>query len=141
MKTGLTLIALATSLTLGACASASAKPAHYHTQYAHAGSGQWVLNPNRCPDLVEDRRDRRESRRDEAIDWSARDVREDIRDRRESRRDEAVTICPASAWEWRGPAYKAHYHAPRPKKIKVYYNHGHRHHYHHRRGKRVTIRW
>jgi hypothetical protein len=48
-----------------------------------------------CFDRVEDRADRRESRRDERVDHSRRDVREDRRDRRESRRDEAVDHCPA----------------------------------------------
>lgn len=48
-----------------------------------------------CFDRVEDRADRRESRRDERIDYSRRDVREDQRDRRESRRDEAVDHCRA----------------------------------------------
>lgn len=48
-----------------------------------------------CYDRIEDRADRRESRRDERVDHSRRDVRGDRRDRRESRRDEAVDYCPA----------------------------------------------
>lgn len=57
-----------------------------------------VFAPARCPDLVEDRLDRRESRRDERIDWSRRDVREDRADRRESRRDRQVAVCPAASF-------------------------------------------
>ncbi len=72
---------------------------------ANAGpwSGQWAFKPSRCPDLVEDRRDRRESRRDERVNRGFLDRVEDRLDRRESRRDEKVTTCPASAWVWQGP--------------------------------------
>jgi hypothetical protein len=56
------------------------------------------LNPAQCPDLREDRRDAKESRRDERIDWSRRDVREDRLDRKESRRDRAVVVCPRAAY-------------------------------------------
>ena len=65
---------------------------------APAFAGEWRLDPRRCPDLREDRRDARESRRDERYDYSRRDVREDRYDRRESRRDRAVTVCPRSAF-------------------------------------------
>lgn len=105
MKTLLATTLVALSLT--ACASANA-----HTP---ARKGHWVLNLNKCPDLVEDRRDRRESRRDEAYDRGPRDVIEDWVDRKESRRDEAVTNCPASAWEWRGPKYRKNLHPRRPR--------------------------
>lgn len=53
-----------------------------------AAYGEWRLDPRRCPDLREDRRDRR-------VTTSRRDLRED-------RRDERVTRCPASAWVWTG---------------------------------------
>lgn len=56
------------------------------------------LDARQCPDIREDRRDARESRRDERIDWSRADVREDRADRRESRRDRAVTVCPRRAY-------------------------------------------
>ncbi len=62
----------------------AALPAEAHRHRAHP-----------CYDRVEDRLDRRESRYDERVDYSRRDVREDRRDRRESRRDEAVDYCPA----------------------------------------------
>lgn len=69
-------------------------------QSAAAQDGAWVLNPRKCPDLIEDRIDRRESIIDERFDRNRRDVLEDIRDRRESRRDRAVTICPRRAFTW-----------------------------------------
>lgn len=49
-----------------------------------AEAGEWRLDPSRCPDLREDRRDAR-------VTWSKRDAREDRRDRR-------VINCPARAW-------------------------------------------
>jgi len=136
MTSKTTLFALTIGLTMGlsACSTASAHSAHNE-------SGYWKLNPYKCPDLVEDWRDRRESRIDEAYDRGPRDVAEDIRDRRESRRDEAHTWCPASAWEWYGPAYKTHFHAPRPKYAKIYYN-SHKKHYYRKHGhKHVKVRW
>lgn len=66
------------SLTLAAMPADAHRRAHYP-----------------CWDRIEDRADRAESRRDERVDYSRRDVREDRRDRRESRRDEAVDHCPA----------------------------------------------
>lgn len=63
-----------------------------------AFAGEWRLDPRRCPDLVEDRYDRAENRRDERYDYSRRDVREDRADRREDRRDRSVTVCPRSAF-------------------------------------------
>lgn len=65
---------------------------------APAFAGDWRLDASRCPDLREDRRDARESRRDERYDYSRRDIREDRHDRRESRRDRAITVCPRSAF-------------------------------------------
>lgn len=51
-----------------------------------ASAGTWQLNPNKCPDLIEDRIDRR-------VTVSRADLREDIRDAR-------VVNCPASAWHY-----------------------------------------
>ncbi|MEM9705309.1 MAG: hypothetical protein AAF850_04440 [Pseudomonadota bacterium] len=67
-----------------------------------AQAGQWRLNPALCPDLVEDRLDRQESRRDRRVNRGPLDRIEDRIDRRESRRDERVTRCPRSAWVWSG---------------------------------------
>lgn len=89
-------------------------------------AGGWRLDPARCPDLVEDRLDRRESRRDERYDFGPRDRAEDARDRRESRRDERVTVCPASAWVWDGPR---RYRTARPVAAPVYYDWGQRRYY------------
>ncbi len=100
--------AAATLVTIAGCASAPA---------AHAG--QWRLEPSRCPDLVEDVRDRRESRRDERYTHGPLDRLEDRLDRRESRRDERVTVCPASAWVWDGPR---RYRTVRPAAVAVYYD-------------------
>ncbi|MEL6360514.1 MAG: hypothetical protein AAFR21_05470 [Pseudomonadota bacterium] len=75
-----------------------------------AFAGQWRVNPNKCPDLIEDRIDRRESRRDERHDYSRLDVVEDRLDRREDRRDRSVTVCPQSAFYYvpsRGEARRA----------------------------------
>jgi hypothetical protein len=132
------LATLVGALSLAGCASAHAQPAYTHNYHAN---GNWVLNPAKCPDLVEDWRDRRESRRDEAYDHNLRDVIEDWEDRRESRRDEAVTRCPASAWEWHGVKYRKHYHAPRPRRVHVYY-HPHKRVYYRKHGhKRIVVRF
>jgi hypothetical protein len=131
MKTA--ILAIVTAVGLSACAS------HAHA-HPHGGSGKWVLNPNKCPDLVEDRLDRLESRIDERYDRNRRDVREDRRDRRESRRDEAVTRCPASAWEWRGPRYVKGRYAPRPTAVAIYYDARGRNYYYGRKN-RVVIRF
>jgi len=100
-----------------------------------AYAGEWRLNPARCPDLVEDVRDRRESRRDERYDRGPIDRLEDRADRRESRRDERVTICPASAWEWRGRGARV----ARPAAAAIYYDARDRHYYRHGRD-RVRVR-
>lgn len=71
------------------------------SQSAAAQEGGRVLDPRKCPGLIEDRIDRRESLIDERFDRGPRDVREDIRDRRESRRDRAAAVCPRRAFEWR----------------------------------------
>lgn len=99
-------------VTLAGCASAS-------DSYAGQGAGAWRFDPARCPDLVEDIRDRRESRRDERYDHGRLDRLEDRLDRRESRRDERITICPKSAWVWDGPRQ---YRAARPAAVTVYYD-------------------
>ncbi len=125
-------LTLATCMSLSACAStpAYAKP-----------PGQWVLNPNKCPDLVEDRRQRRAMRRDEAYDRGPVDVIEDWVERKEARRDEAVTRCPARAWEWHGPRYRAHYHPPRPKTVNIYYHPKKRTYYRHSGHRRIVIKF
>ena len=81
--------------------------------------GAWRLDAARCPDLVEDRRDRRESRRDERVNNGRLDRLEDRADRRESRRDERVTVCPRSAWVWTGAERNR---TKRPAAVKVYYD-------------------
>ena len=53
---------------------------------AVAEAGEWRLNPAACPDLREDRIDRRQT-------TSRRDLREDFRDMRQIQ-------CPASAWTY-----------------------------------------
>lgn len=78
MKLSLAIKAVALA-GLTACASQTA-PAHAAPVYG------WQFNPRLCPDLVEDRLDRR-------VTLSRRDLREDIRD---SRR----VNCPASAWTY-----------------------------------------
>ncbi len=104
--------AAAAIVTIVGCASA---PAAHSGQ----GAGVWRFEPSRCPDLVEDVRDRRESRRDERYDRGPLDRLEDRLDRRESRRDERVTVCPASAWVWDGPR---RYRSARPAAAAVYYD-------------------
>lgn len=67
---------------------------------AQAFAGEWRLNARACPDLVEDRYDRIEDRRDARYNTGRRDRIEDRYDRRENRRDEAITICPIRAFEY-----------------------------------------
>ena len=52
-----------------------------------ANAAGWALNAARCPDLVEDRLDRRESRIDRRVTLGPLDRIEDRIDRRESRRE------------------------------------------------------
>ncbi|MEO0398311.1 MAG: hypothetical protein AAF224_02685 [Pseudomonadota bacterium] len=102
-----------------------------------ANAANWRLDPARCPDLVEDRLDRRESRRDERVDRGPRDRAEDRRDRRESRRDERVTVCPASAWVRDGPRSRR---TARPARAVVYYDGPGRRYYRYGPNKnRVTV--
>ncbi len=70
-----TLKTAALALCAVACATAAAPPAY---------SGEWRLDPRRCPDIVEDRLDR-------LVVTGRADLREDRRDMRR-------TVCPASAW-------------------------------------------
>lgn len=109
-------------LFITACASANAGHARPVKVVKAAGPGHWVLNPNKCPDLLEDRAERHAMRRDEAVYRGPRDAAEDRAQRRAQRRDEAVTNCPARAWEWHGPAYRAKIHPARPATAKVFYN-------------------
>ncbi|GLK53741.1 MAG: hypothetical protein CMH94_07165 [Oceanicaulis sp.] len=67
-----------------------------------AGAAQadtWVLNAAACPDLREDRRDRRHYD-------GRRDRREDFRDRR-------VIDCPPRAWRYEAGRWDRHYGHPR----------------------------
>ncbi|HHI88443.1 MAG TPA: hypothetical protein ENK01_00685 [Hellea balneolensis] len=113
------VLALMGTVLIGGCANtAHARPPE---------RGYWRLNPHKCPDLMEDYRERQAMRRDEAVYRGPVDVLEDRLQRREARRDEAVTQCPASAWEWVGPRPRAYW-RPRPASVKIYYN-PHRHHY------------
>ncbi|MCI5043759.1 MAG: hypothetical protein MRY72_03595 [Aquisalinus sp.] len=130
MKYGFLSIAMVTA-TLAACST----PANA----AGRAQGQWALDASRCPDLIEDRLDRRESRRDEAFDRNRRDVIEDRIDRRESRRDEMVTRCPASAWVWQGPAWRHGVHPVRPAAVRVYYNSKARNYYRYSNKKRRVV--
>jgi hypothetical protein len=91
---------------------------------AHAG--EWRVNPAKCPDLREDRQDRRHN-----DGW---------RDRREDRRDERVINCPARAWYYvpsRGER-RGYYSSPRPRDIFVD-RRGERY-YRDNRGVRLTLR-
>jgi hypothetical protein len=116
---------------LGACTTTPA--------YAHPNNGNWVLNPNKCPDLVEDRRQRKAARYDEAYTYSRRDKYEDWVERKNMRRDEAVTNCPASAWEWQGSPYRVGHHVKRPVAVNIFYQ-PHKHHYYRRNGKKkITV--
>ena len=133
------LFSIAFIVGLSACSSANAGPVYHSPQLA--SGGYWQLNPNKCPDLVEDRRDRRESRRDERYDYSRSDVREDRRDRAESRRDLTITNCPRSAWDWHGARYNARHHAPRPVDVKIYYDPDERNYYYRSGKRRVHVRW
>lgn len=90
-----------------------------------AVAGEWRLDASRCPDLVEDVRDRHESRRDERYDHGRRDRIEDRIDRRESRRDERVTVCPRRAWVWHGRGYRP----ARPEAAIIYFDARERHFY------------
>ncbi len=64
-------------------------------------AGKWVLNPRACPDLVEDRLDRIEDRRDARVTRGPLDRIEDRLDARENRRDRAVPVCPARAFAYK----------------------------------------
>lgn len=123
------IAALSAAVVIAGCASAP--PVH-----AGHGAYSWRFDASRCPDLVEDYRDRRESRRDERRDYSRRDVREDRRDRRESRRDERVTVCPESAWVFDGPR---RYRTKRPAAAVIYYDARDRHYFYDGR-ERVRVR-
>jgi hypothetical protein len=78
--------------------AASVLGAGFVLMSAQAFAGEWKFNPRACPDLVEDRFDRIEDRRDTRVNNGRRDRIEDRYDRRENRRDSAVTICPIRAF-------------------------------------------
>lgn len=106
------LIIAATTFGCIACAATPTAPA------ASAQTALWRINAAACPDLIEDRldrredvRDRREDRRDRAVNRGPLDrledrldSRENRRDRREDRRDARVINCPASAYTYIGTA-------------------------------------
>ena len=71
------------------------------TMAGAASAGTWQLNANKCPDLIEDRSERR-------VTTSRADLREDIRDAR-------VVNCPASAWYYVPSKYE------RRQTVKRYY--------------------
>lgn len=100
-------------------------------------AGEWRLDPRRCPDLREDRRDARESRRDERYDYSRRDVREDRYDRRESARDRAVTVCPRSAFYYVPDRWER---GKRPPALRLTYDRRVHLHYHYWNGVRIYVR-
>ena len=97
-----------------------------------ASAGEWRFHPERCPDLVEDYRDRVESRRDERVNRGPLDRLEDRLDRRESRRDERVTVCPRSAWVWHGRGKRT----AKPAAVVAYYDW--RAHRYYRKGRNVA---
>jgi len=135
------IITIGACIAVGACASAHANPPHKTVQYAANGQGHWKLNPNKCPDLVEDRRQRRAMRRDRAHTHGLLDVIEDWTEQANARRDEAVTNCPARAWEWVGPRYRPKHHAPRPASGRIYYHPTKRTYYRHSGNRRIVIRF
>lgn len=73
-----------------------------------ASAGEWRINANKCPDLREDRWDRREDH--------------GRYDRREDRRDERVIRCPARAWYYVPDRHerRGYYSHPRPREVIVY---------------------
>ncbi len=91
---------------------------------APASAGQWAVDLGRCPDHLEDIRDRLEDRFDARRVTSARDLREDRRDARESRRDERVTVCPGQALVFNAAAPGRAKPWRRPEKITLYRRHG-----------------
>ena len=105
---------------------------------APAMAGEWKLNTRACPDLVEDRYDRGEDRRDTRVNTGRRDQREDRSDRRGNRRDKAVTICPVSAFY-----YQADRHDRKYASYKSGHKSGHKNGYaNNRRGKaRPPLKW
>lgn len=90
-----------------------------------ASAGEWRINANRCPDLREDRYDRRHDN-----GW---------RDRREDRRDERVINCPVSAWYYvRSPGEGRYYRAP-PRPSRVIIDRYHRAYYRDNRGSQIWL--
>lgn len=89
-----------------------------------ASAGEWRINANKCPDLREDRWDRRDDH--------------GRADRREDRRDERVINCPARAWYYvRDRGERRGYHSyRRPDEIIVYRG---GHYYRDDRGSLLTL--
>jgi len=93
---------------------------------APAQAGEWRLIAPRCPDLVEDRRDRR-------IVWSRADIRED-------RRDARRVVCPASAFVYVPGPYERRVHRPWRHNAVVYVTPDHRYAVRDRRGRNLDVR-
>lgn len=129
------LAGVATTLTAACVADPAYRSDRYSDQRSYDDrsgpndryDGEWRFSADRCPDLVEDRRDRAESRRDERYDNGPADRAEDRADRRESRRDERVTECPPDAWSYYGPNNGRR--AQRPGPVAVYYDRNDRYYY------------
>lgn len=91
-----TLLAIGTFSLLAACA----------TDAQAQTAGTWRLNPAKCPDLREDRRDAR-------VVTGRRDLREDRRDRR-------TINCPARAFTYVAPRGVRVVRTPRPNFSRIY---------------------
>lgn len=78
-------LAALTLTALPAVAEAQRYGGHHHDRWS-GPEGHFIVYARACPDLREDRRDRR--------------VNNGWRDRREDRRDARVIDCPPRAWEY-----------------------------------------
>ncbi len=107
---------------------------------APAFAGEWRLDRSRCPDVREDRRDARLSRRDEQYDHGRRDGREDRYDRRDQRRDRAITVCPRSAFYVAPDRKKRHRADDSAPRLTLRYDRDHRLYYRAYNGIRIFVR-
>ncbi len=107
---------------------------------APAFAGEWRLNPSRCGDLIEDRYDRREDRRDERFDYGRRDRVEDRYDRRESRRDQRITVCPRSAFFYAPDRRERSYKRFRTPRLALSYDNRLRMYFRFDRGRKIYVR-
>lgn len=108
---------------------------------APAFAGEWRLQANRCGDLIEDRYDRQEDRRDARVDHGRYDRIEDRADRRENRRDERITVCPRSAFVYVPSRYekRAHGHYT-PARLALSYDRRLRLYYRYDHGRKIYVR-